>query len=123
VDLGVGPLEADVAQPLGLGELAGPVDHRRGPVDPQRAARGGRARGLPGRLPGPTADVQDVVVAPDAPSPAQHLVVPPQLGVVVDRRSGHGCQGPASTTARTTGSGGCGSMLVSTHVAPAASQG
>jgi hypothetical protein len=85
VDLGVGSLEGDVAEPLCLRGLAGTIDHPRGQVDPQRAARGGRARGLPGRLPGPTTDVEDVVVTPDATSPAQHLVVPPQLGVVVDR--------------------------------------
>jgi hypothetical protein len=68
-----------------LGELAGTIDHPRGQIDPQHAARGGHARSLPGRLPGPTTDVEDVVVTPNAKSPAQHLVVQPQLSVVVDR--------------------------------------
>ena len=63
-------------------ELAGTIDHRRGQVDPKRAARCGLARGLPGRLPGPAADVEDMVVELDAYRPAQHLVVPPQFGVV-----------------------------------------
>ena len=42
----------------------------------------GRARGLPGRLPGPASDVEDVVVELDAAGPAQYLVMPPQFGVV-----------------------------------------
>ena len=78
----VGVLEGDVAEPLGPGELAGALDGGRGDVDPKRAACLGRARGLPGRLPGPAADVQDVVVELDATGPAQHRVVPPQLGVI-----------------------------------------
>ena len=82
VDLCVGVLEGDVAEPLGPGELAGALDRGRGDVDPERAACLGRARGLPGRLPGPAADVEDVVVELDAKGPAQYLVVPPQFGVV-----------------------------------------
>ena len=45
---------------------------------PARAVRAAS----PGRLPGPTADVEDVVVELDAARPAQYLVVPPQFGVV-----------------------------------------
>ena len=66
VDLRVGALEGDVAQPLGPGELAGTVDRGRGDVDPKRAACPGRARGLPRRLPGPASDVEDVVAELDA---------------------------------------------------------
>jgi len=82
VDLCVGMLEGDVAEPLGPGELAGALDGGRGDVDSKRTACTGRARGLPGRLPGPAADVQYVVVKMDAEGSAQYLVVPPQFGVV-----------------------------------------
>ena len=82
MDLCVGMLEGDVAEPFGPGELAGALDRGRGDVDPERAPGPGRPRGLPGRLPGPAADVEDVVVELDADSPAQYLVVPPQFGVV-----------------------------------------
>jgi len=70
VGLGVGVLEGDVAQRLGPGELAGTLDGGCGDVDPERTARPGRAGGLPGRLPGPTSDVEDVVVELDATGPA-----------------------------------------------------
>ena len=77
VDLRVGMLEGDVAESFRPGELAGALDRGRRDVDPERTARLGRARGLSGRLPGPTADVEDVVVGLDANRPAQYLVVPP----------------------------------------------
>src|SRR5262249_44852364 len=91
VDLRVGAFEGDVAEPLGPGEFAGALDGGRGDVDAKCAACLGRARGLPGRLPGPAADVEDVVVELNATGPAQHLVVPPQFGVVADGagRAGH----------------------------------
>src|SRR5689334_4084941 len=54
--LRIGVLEGDVAEPLSPGELAGAPDRRRGDVDAERTSCPGRARGLPGRLPGPTAD-------------------------------------------------------------------
>jgi hypothetical protein len=82
VNLSVGALEADIAQFLRPGELAGPLDRGRGHVDPERTARLGGARGLPGRLPGPAADVENVIAEPGAAGPAQYFVVPPQLGVV-----------------------------------------
>jgi hypothetical protein len=75
-------LEDDVAEPLGLGQLAGTLDGGCGDVDPKRTACLSCARGLSGRLPGPTSDVEDLVVEPDATGLAQYLVVPPQLGVV-----------------------------------------
>jgi hypothetical protein len=89
VDLCVGVLESDVAEPVGPGELAGTLDGGRGDVDPERTACLGSARGLSGRLPGPTSDVKDVVVELDATGPAQYLVVPPQFGVVA---AGAGCE-------------------------------
>ena len=82
VDLCVGVLEDDVAEPLGLGQLAGTLDGGCGDVDPERTACLSCARGLSGRLPGPTSDVEDVVVELDATGLAQYLVVPPQFGVV-----------------------------------------
>ena len=82
VDLRVGALEGDVAQPLGPGELAGALDGGRGDVGAKRAACLSRARGLPGRLPGPAADVEDVVAELDAAGPAQDIVMPPQLSVI-----------------------------------------
>ena len=85
MDLRVGMLEGDVAEPLGLGELAGTLDGGCGDVDPERAARLSPARGLPGRLPGPASDVEDVVAVLDAAGPAQCLVMPPQFGVVAAR--------------------------------------
>src|SRR5262249_2894196 len=101
VDLRVGVLEGDVAEPLGPGEFAGALDGGRGDVDAKCAAGLGRARGLPGRLPGPAADVKDVIVELDATGPAQHLVVPPQFGVVTtaaDRgRAGHTFSWPSGT--------------------------
>ena len=54
----------------------------RGTVDAERTACPGRARDLPGRQPGPAADVQDMVVRLHATGPAQYFVVPPQFGVV-----------------------------------------
>ena len=62
VELGVGVLEGDVAEPLGLGKLAGTLDGGCGDVDPERTACLSCARGLSGRLPGATSDVEDVVV-------------------------------------------------------------
>ena len=82
VDLCVGVLEDDVAEPLGLGQLAGTLDGGCGDVDPERTACLSCARCLSGRLPGPTSDVEDVVVELDATGLAQYLVVPPQFGVV-----------------------------------------
>jgi hypothetical protein len=82
VDLRVGSLEGDVAQLPCPGEFTGALDRGRGDVDPERTARLGRARGLPGRLPCPAADVEDVVAELDAAGPAQDLVMPPQLSVV-----------------------------------------
>ena len=83
VDLCVGVLEGDVAEPLGLGQLAGTLDGGRGDVDPERTACLGRARGLPGRLPGPTSDVEDVVVELDASRPGAVL----RCAAAVRRRS------------------------------------
>jgi hypothetical protein len=84
-DLRVGDLEGDVSEPLRLGELTGAMDRGRGHADPQRAALRGDTRRFTGRLPGPTSDIQDAVVAPDTPGPAERFVVQPQLGVKVDR--------------------------------------
>src|SRR6185437_16932863 len=78
----VGALEGDVAQPLRLGEGAGTLDCRRADVDPEGAARPGRAGGLPGCLPGPASDVQDIIAGSHAAGGAQHLVMAPQFGVV-----------------------------------------
>jgi hypothetical protein len=77
VDLRVGTLEGHVVELVCPGELAGTLDRGRGDIDPESAARPGRARGLPGRLPGPAADVEDVVAELDAAGPAQYLVMPP----------------------------------------------
>jgi hypothetical protein len=77
VDLRVGMLEGDVAESFRPGQLPGALDRGRRDVHPERTPRPGRARGLSGRLPGPTADVEDVVVELDANRPAQYLVVPP----------------------------------------------
>src|SRR5215471_1717199 len=82
VGLRVGEVKGDVAQPLGPGEPAGALDGGRGDVDPKCAPRLGRPRGLAGRLPGPAANVEDVVVELDVKGPAQYLVVPSQFGVV-----------------------------------------
>ena len=82
VDLCVGVLKGGVAQALGLGELTGALDGGGGDVDPKRAACLRGARGLPGRLPGPAADVKDVILGLHASGPAQHLVVPAQFSVV-----------------------------------------
>jgi hypothetical protein len=65
VVLRVAAFEGDVAEPLDPGELAGALDRVCGDVDPERAACLGRARGLPGRLPGPASDVEDVVAQLD----------------------------------------------------------
>jgi hypothetical protein len=69
--------------PLRPGELAGSLDGRRGDVNPERATCLGHARGLTGRLPAPASDVQDMLAGLDPTRPAQYLIVPPQLGVVV----------------------------------------
>ncbi len=87
MDLRVGDLEGDVSEPLRLGKLTGTMDHGRGHVDPHRAALRGDTRRFTGGLPGPTSDIQDAVVAPDTPGPAERFVVQPQLGVKVDRAS------------------------------------
>jgi hypothetical protein len=71
VDLRVGMLEDDVAEPLGLGQLAGTLDGVCGDVDPERTACLSCARGLSGRQPRPTSDVEDVVVELDATGLAQ----------------------------------------------------
>jgi hypothetical protein len=103
VDLRVGALERDVAKPLRPGEFAGTFDGGRGDVDPERAACLGDARGITGRLPGPTSDVEDVVVRPDATGPAQCFGVQPQFGVVaVGAGPGFACgavshRGPVKT--------------------------
>ena len=89
VVLRVGAFEGDVAEPLGPGELAGPLDGGCGDVDPERAAGMGRTRGLPGRLPGPASDVEDVVAELDVAGPAQCLVVPLQFGVVATGVQAH----------------------------------
>src|SRR5215470_14282019 len=67
---------------LGPGELAGALDRGGGDVDPNGAPCPRRARGLSGGLPGPAADVEDVIVELDADGRAQYLVVPPQFGIV-----------------------------------------
>ena len=92
VDLRVGALEGDVAYPLRLGELAGPLDGGFGDVDPERAAGPRQARGLAGGLPEPASDVQDLLAGLDATCPAQHLIVQPYFGVVANQaRPVHGC--------------------------------
>jgi ketosteroid isomerase-like protein len=58
-------LEGDVAELLCPGELAGTLDRGRGDIDPERTARPGCPRGLPGRLPGPAADVEYGVTGTD----------------------------------------------------------
>jgi hypothetical protein len=63
-------LKGDVAEPVGPGELAGAPDRGRRDVDPERAACPGRPRGLAGCLPGPAADVEDVVAELDTNGPA-----------------------------------------------------
>jgi hypothetical protein len=57
------------------GELADTLDLGPGDVDPQRTARSGRARGLPRRLPGAAADVEDVVVDLDAAGPVRRAAM------------------------------------------------
>jgi hypothetical protein len=69
-------LEGDVSESFRPGQLAGALDRRRRDVDPEHTARLGRTRGLSGRLPSATADVEDVVVGLDGNRPAQYLVVP-----------------------------------------------
>src|SRR5262252_7669799 len=71
VDLCVGVLEGDVAQPLGPGEFAGALDRGRGDVDPNGAPCLRRASGLSRGLPGPAADVEDMIVELDANGRAQ----------------------------------------------------
>ena len=82
VDLRVGALEGDVAHPSARASSRARSMGGRGEVDAKRAARLGRARGLPGRLPGAASDVEDAVVDLDATGLAQDLVVRPQFGVV-----------------------------------------
>jgi hypothetical protein len=82
VDLRVGALEADVVHPLRPGEFAGPRDGGRGDVDSERAPCPSQAGGLTGRLPGPTSDIEDLVVGSDTTGPAQEFVVSLQFGVV-----------------------------------------
>ena len=84
VDLRVGLLEGDVAESFSAGEFPGALDRRRRDVDPERTPCLRRASGLSSRLPGPAADVEDVVVELDANRQAQYLVVPPQFGVEAD---------------------------------------
>ncbi len=87
MNLRVGALEGNVARPLRLGELAGPLDSGRRDVDPERAACRGHAPGGTGGLPAPASDVQDMIVGLDAPCPPQYLMVQPQFGVVVNGAS------------------------------------
>ena len=53
MDLGVGVLEGDVAEPLGPGQLARLLDGGHGDVHPERTACLGRPRRLSGLLPVP----------------------------------------------------------------------
>jgi hypothetical protein len=82
--LRVAVLEGDVVDSLRPGEFTGPLDHRGGEVDSERAPFPGRPRGIPRRPAGSAADVQDPVVCPYVVRAAQDLVVQPQFGVVVD---------------------------------------
>ena len=84
VHLRVALLEGNVVDALRPGELAGPLDHRGGEVDSERAPFPGRPRGVPRRPAGSTADVQDPVVCPYVVRAAKDLVVQPEFGVVVD---------------------------------------
>src|SRR4029453_12120553 len=84
VHLRVALLEGDVVDSLRPGEFAGPLDHRGGEVDSERAPFPGRPRGVPCRPAGSTADVQDPVVWSYVVRAAQDLVVQPEFGVVVD---------------------------------------
>src|SRR5215218_2475538 len=84
VHLRVALLEGDVVDPLRPGEFAGPLDHRGGEVDSERAPFPGRPRGVPRRPAGSTADVQDPVVCPYVVRAAKDLVVQLEFGVVVD---------------------------------------
>jgi hypothetical protein len=83
VELRVGALEGDVVKSLRAGEFAGTLDGGCGDVHPERTTRLGAARGITGRLPGPTSDVEDVVMRADAACPAQYCGVQLQFGVVV----------------------------------------
>src|SRR5215218_1381694 len=84
VHLRVALLEGNVADSLRPGEFAGPLDHRGGEVDSERAPSPGRPRGVPRRPAGSTADVKDPVVCPYVVRAAKDLVVQPEFGVVVD---------------------------------------
>jgi hypothetical protein len=83
VELRVGALEGDVVKSIRTGEFAGTLDGGCGDVHPERTTRLGHARGITGRLAGPTSDVENLVVRPDATGPAQYCGVQPQFGVVV----------------------------------------
>lgn len=85
MDLRVGEFESHVAEAVGPSEFVGALDRVRGDVEPERAARLRCPRGLTGRMPGPAADVENLVVEPDAAGLAQHRVVSPQFGVIVHR--------------------------------------
>ena len=84
VGRGVRALEGDVGKPRRVREPAGPLDHGRGDIHPQRGPGLRHARRVTRRLPGSTPDIEDVIVGPDAVAPSQGLVVPLQLGIVVD---------------------------------------
>ena len=84
MELCIGLLEGDVAQSFRAGEFPGVLNRWRGHIEPQRTPSLGRACGLSSRLPGPAADIEDVVVELDASRQAQYLVVPPQFSVVAD---------------------------------------
>nr|BFE72815.1 hypothetical protein GCM10020092_061160 [Actinoplanes digitatis] len=94
MDLCVGVLEGDVVD--SLGQCAGALDRGRRDVHAERGAGAGRTRGLPGRLAGAAAEVEDMVVEPKADRAAQHLVVPSQFGVVARGGCHHG---PLTTVA------------------------
>ena len=85
MDLCVGALEGHVGYPLRPGELAGQLDSGRRDVNAERTACLGHAGGLTGGLPEPASDVQNMLAGLDAIGPAQHLIVPPHLVVVIAR--------------------------------------
>ena len=80
--LGVAQLVADVVEPLGRRQLAGPLEHALGHVDAENAARRRRACRLASRQPGSAADVDYLVTGADPIGGAKVLVVSAQLDVV-----------------------------------------
>ena len=79
--LGVGLLEADVAQSLLAADPPGVTEHGRGQVDAEHPARHGGTGRVPGGLTGAAADIEHMVGRGHAGRGAEPLVVRARLGV------------------------------------------